>query len=320
MLVAIAIIGTLASSAFFAINPAGQFAKAHDAQRKNDLEQIRNALDIYYSDNNQYPNGSGGLIAGIAWGNPWPPYMAKISKDPLSPSQNYLYESPIDGDVGAYRLYAKLERCADSKSMPGVDCSQDYSYSINSSNLAMMPTSTPTPLPTPTPTPWPVKKVFITATAYNGDLKTAGSGSDGLDGADKICQLKASTAGLPGTYKAWLSSGSVSAKDRLTHGQSAYKRMDGITVANNWNDLTDGSLLNSINRNEYGNLQSGSLPTWTNTKIDGALVSANSCNNWTNGTAGYSAGNGFGALTSSSWTHSVSISCDYLRRVYCFEQ
>src|SRR5262245_27534205 len=40
------------------------------------------------------------------------------------------------------------------------------------------------------------KRVFVTAGSWNGNLKAAGSGSDGIDGANKLCQGAATTAGL----------------------------------------------------------------------------------------------------------------------------
>jgi hypothetical protein len=43
-------------------------------------------------------------------------------------------------------------------------------------------------------------KVFVTSTVHDGNL-------GGLAGADAICNSLASDAGLPGTYKAWLSDG-----------------------------------------------------------------------------------------------------------------
>ncbi len=320
----------MASSAIVVMNPMGQFAKTHDAQRKNDLEQIRQALDMYYSDNNSYPaDGGTGKIDGKDWGTSWAPYMTKLPKDPSSPSKDYRYESPVSGDAGAYRLYATLERCSDSQTTPGVDCLRPENYSINSSNLAtlaLIPTPTPTLTPTPTatltPTPWPVKKVFVTSTTHTGDLKTAGSGSDGLDGANKLCQSKANAGGLTGTYKAWLSSGTISARDRLTHGLSAYKKTDasGTVVANNWSDLTDGQLKSPINFNEKKIKQSGTISVWTNTKTDGSLAGSNSCGDWEKSGASYKSVYGSGEFLSSLWTFRTSSSCNNSYRLYCIEQ
>jgi len=145
LLVAIAIIGVLAGGAFFALNPAGQFAKSRDIQRKNDLERIKVALDTYYNDNNNYPIDRG-TIGTASWGGEWKPYMAEIPQDPLS-TQSYYYDS----DGSSYRLYANLERCSDSRSVAGVDCQRTgKNYSVSSSNLAAL---TPMPIPTVTPIP-----------------------------------------------------------------------------------------------------------------------------------------------------------------------
>ncbi|MBU1149255.1 type II secretion system protein GspG, partial [Patescibacteria group bacterium] len=150
-MVAVAIIGVLASSVFFVLNPGEQLMKSRDSQRKNSLDQIKVALDAYYNDHNRYPAASGGKIEGIDWGSEWVSYIAKLPKDPLSPSQDYLYESPVDGDIGAYRLYADLERCSDSQGVIGVDCLRPYNYSVNSSNLAALISLPITPMPTTTP-------------------------------------------------------------------------------------------------------------------------------------------------------------------------
>ncbi len=61
LLVVIAIIGLLSSVVLASLNGARQ--KARDAQRVSHLTQIRTALEMYYSDNNSYPN-SGGIMGG----------------------------------------------------------------------------------------------------------------------------------------------------------------------------------------------------------------------------------------------------------------
>jgi hypothetical protein len=53
-----------------------------------------------------------------------------------------------------------------------------------------------------------LKKVFITAGNYSGDL-------DGFEGADKKCNKEAEKLGYKGNYTAFLGSDSVSAKERL---------------------------------------------------------------------------------------------------------
>jgi hypothetical protein len=46
-----------------------------------------------------------------------------------------------------------------------------------------------------------------------------------LSGADAKCQSEANTAGLSGTYKAWLSSTTTNAANRLNHATVPYKMM-----------------------------------------------------------------------------------------------
>ncbi len=53
LLVVMAIIGVLASLIF--LNVESSLGKARDAQRKNDLRTIQTALELYHSDNGEYP-------------------------------------------------------------------------------------------------------------------------------------------------------------------------------------------------------------------------------------------------------------------------
>src|SRR5438067_1391069 len=96
------------------------------------------------------------------------------------------------------------------------------------------------------PPPPPNKVVFVTSQIYTAAL-------GGLAGADAKCQSLATGAGLTGTYKAWLSSSSVDARDRLTHSAIPYVLSDRTTVvADNWSDLVDGSLKHAIDKTETG--------------------------------------------------------------------
>ena len=81
------------------------------------------------------------------------------------------------------------------------------------------------------------KIVFVTSETYTGAL-------GGLDGADALCQERANDAGWPGTFKAWLSDRDTSVSqrfDRVFYG-TPFVRTDGVRVANDWADLTDGTL------------------------------------------------------------------------------
>jgi prepilin-type N-terminal cleavage/methylation domain-containing protein len=153
LLVVIAVIGVLAASLFAFLNPGEQFAKAHDAQRKNDLKQITSVLEEYYNDNNSYPSDLS-LIQGAYVSND------NILKDPVT-KELYCYES----DGSSYRLSTKLDRSSDSQAevIPDIACTGN-NYAITSTNTSVIgyggPTETPappgatsTPALTPTSTP-----------------------------------------------------------------------------------------------------------------------------------------------------------------------
>ncbi|MBL9104986.1 MAG: DUF1554 domain-containing protein [Myxococcales bacterium] len=81
----------------------------------------------------------------------------------------------------------------------------------------------------------PVMRLFITSQLYHGDL-------GGLDGADAKCQSLAEEAGLTGTYKAWLGTDDVPPHTRLYHSPGRYWRIDGVLVADNFEQLMNGPL------------------------------------------------------------------------------
>ncbi len=103
------------------------------------------------------------------------------------------------------------------------------------------------------PAPPANKIIFVSSELFTGDMREAGLG-DGLTGADAKCQRLATAAGLPGTFKAWLSSAAVAAKDRLSHSTAPYVLVDGTRVADNWSTLTNCSvwLLHAITMTEKG--------------------------------------------------------------------
>ena len=107
LLVVIAIIGLLASIILASLNSARK--KGRDARRSADLSQIRNALELYASDNNgNYPAYSSTLLttdlAGLV-----PTYMSTLPKDPVGPdntSTGYRYCT----DANGYAILAHPER------------------------------------------------------------------------------------------------------------------------------------------------------------------------------------------------------------------
>jgi len=161
------------------------------------------------------------------------------------------------------------------------------------------------------------KRVFISSNSYNGYL-------GGLSGADQICQNLAASASISGIWKAWLSDSTASAGGRLTQWNHWYVLPDTITkIANNWIELTSGSLLSPINQTETGATVSGRT-VWTNTGSNGSQVSTDTaltCSDWFTHAGSRSGGYGTNTLyTSGQWTNTTSDLCNKFKYLYCFEQ
>lgn len=159
------------------------------------------------------------------------------------------------------------------------------------------------------------KRVFQTSTTYTGNL-------GGLSGADAKCQDRANAANLGGTWKAWLSDNSNSPSTRFIKSTAAYKKINGITIANDWNDLIDGTILSGINMNEFGAPMTSGLSAWTGTTANGTFESRNlSCNGWTSSATTFEGLTGNNSTTNGNWSNSSgTIRCDGPVNLYCFEQ
>ena len=158
------------------------------------------------------------------------------------------------------------------------------------------------------------KYAFTTSQSY------AGNGFGGLAGVDSKCQIAANSAGIGGTYKAWISGSSVSASARLAHSGEPYRRTDGFIVANNWTDLTDGILIRSMDRDEFA---APSPPyVWTGTRADGSADGFLHCDNWATISSLDAGTYGVAGSLSSYWTafdYRDSCPSQYLG-LYCFQQ
>lgn len=144
-------------------------------------------------------------------------------------------------------------------------------------------------------------------------------------GADEKCQQAASDAGLAGTFMAWLSDQSMGPSARMVHGKGHYALTTGEVIATGWADLTDGSLLHAIDRDQKGNVSAGTFvcqggEVWTNTTVNGSPASSADCSGWTSHLPTSSAGNVM--FSDPSWTSSgcTAIACSSPLPLYCFEQ
>src|SRR3990167_9535793 len=164
--------------------------RGRDAQRKSDLKQVSQSLEVYLSDHATYPPSSvDGKIMGCPaetteceWGSgqfsdaTGNIYFVNLPAEPSS-SQAYFYRA-FDSNR-KYQIFAWLENPKDQDCFYG-ECETDpgylpsgvncgvtpCNYAVYSPNVrlaetytaptpTLTPTSTPTPTPIPTPTPTP---------------------------------------------------------------------------------------------------------------------------------------------------------------------
>jgi hypothetical protein len=161
--------------------------------------------------------------------------------------------------------------------------------------------------------------VFVTSSVHEGDF-------GGLAQGDAICNARASEAGLPGTYKAWLSTPGAgnSAAERFTQSVVPYKLVDGALVANDFADLTSCVLVpplfclqHGINVTEDADMVGQAL-VWTGTQEHGG-ASAFTCGAWDDvASAGLS---GLSDTPRDLWTiGGGAIQCLATAHLYCFQQ
>lgn len=157
------------------------------------------------------------------------------------------------------------------------------------------------------------KRAFKTSTTQMGNF-------GGVAGADAICATRASAAGLGGTWMAWLATDATDdPESRFTQATIPYRRTDGALIANNWTDLTDGTLSNPVECDEFG-VCSGYMQAWTNVSANGTATGSQNCTGWT-----VNSGQGMTGTvhhTGTSWTHDSAYDCNisHNKRLYCFQQ
>ncbi len=111
----------------------------------------------------------------------------------------------------------------------------------------------------------------------------------GLEGADETCAQDAEAAGLDGTYRAWLSTTTTDARDRLGSARG-WVRIDGYPIADTAEDWATAKSLMPVAYNAAGERQEHMF--WTGTNSDGQLggnrpfyyeeqtLSPGSCGDW----------------------------------------
>jgi len=186
--------------------------------------------------------------------------------------------------------------------------------------------------------------IFVTSQRSTGDLKSAGHGVDGFDGANKLCQAAANsgsmTSGLGATWKALLVGDDTSTtpptfttNGATIVGQSYYNLNESfLAVATNgalvaelyWNSFDTPALENMINIDENGNIPSDDYyGIWTGT------ISYNwyyvtypdfTCSNWSTTEGDGSVGEIGPNRGTYSWFSYNNFYCNTENRLYCVQQ
>ena len=189
-------------------------------------------------------------------------------------------------------------------------------------------------------TPAAPLKVFTTSATGNGNLGswTDANGKTGIAAADAICQAAATSAGLSGTYKAWISD---STTDAYCHVQG----YDGHTIADHCGQTTIpiaagpwvrtdgfpfGETIDKIINNgviytpaaydEKGTLLTTYTWYFTGTSYNG-VGNSQTCSDWTSSGSGPTDNAFFGETegTTGWWSGSSSSTCNNTARLLCVQ-
>ncbi len=137
---------------------------------------------------------------------------------------------------------------------------------------------------------------------------------------------------MPGTYLAWLSDSVTSANDRFagTDKSLPYFNVNGVKVADDYADLTDGTIDVPMDINEKGLPPGGgAFHPWTGTNADGTQdESGLYCNDWTTSSVDFQGRAGRWINTDARWSDQNSPHCNGKRTgssridpttLYCFQ-
>lgn len=135
-------------------------------------------------------------------------------------------------------------------------------------------TADPTPTTGDAGAPAPPKRVFVTSKVFTADL-------GGVAGADAKCATAAQAAMLGGTWKAWISSSTTSAIDRIADVGPWYLVDGKRRVFNNKANLLTAPLA-PISLDEMGHDWTQSYyGAWTGTTDQGTSDGSDDCLDWT---------------------------------------
>ena len=167
------------------------------------------------------------------------------------------------------------------------------------------------------------KFVFLTDSTYTGNLGGITSSNPVYSTADKKCKDEAGAAGLPGTYKAWISNyilGAISPSLRFTKGVVPYVRTDFTRIATSWATFASATHENPIDTDANGDAIAGPLFAWTGTDSDGTSADPVACAGWITDQAAATGVIGEPDQTDATWTNFSSAGCNNTHRLICVQQ
>lgn len=157
------------------------------------------------------------------------------------------------------------------------------------------------------------RQVFLTSAVFGAQF-------GGIEGADAKCQGAAESAGLDGTFRAWISTPTSSPMANFVQYSVPYVRIDGVEIAANWLDLIDGELAAPLEVDEWGNVQNNGDcgNVWTNTLRDGTPHDEDACTGWTS--LQDAALLGRSDITNYFWTEGCVQDCLKQYHLFCVQQ
>lgn len=180
---------------FAALNIPAQLAKARDADRKSDIDEIGNFIEEYYTDTNCYP------VSLPTCGNPFTlgdkTYISNLPCDPKT-GNSYVFVSEINTCPTWFQLYGNLEYTEDKiidvlgcRNGCGPEC--QFNYGMASPNVrlnflcneAVSPEATP---PSSTPPSDPLQYVCAPGGGCEAFMYPELSGCPDIYLDDPTCQ------------------------------------------------------------------------------------------------------------------------------------
>lgn len=142
----------------------------------------------------------------------------------------------------------------------------------------------------------------------------------GIGGADAHCQGLASSAGLPGTYRALIADSSTVPASRFSLSGPPWMRVDGVLLAATPDDLMDERTLSAFGVDETGtHIYPG---VFVGSDSPRSSV-GDSCNDWTGGTGMFDAadgGNPWQIGTANGFFNGPGYGCRRSDSVYCLQE